>query len=198
MGYVYDDKIEDNAVLLKDNIKTELSNAEIKDRIHEALEHIGLNISLSYKEEAVNDNTKTYAIDKEMQNEIYLGKLSMYDKIEVTFNSNSNLYKTYRRDIVILSVMAKLMKRIMSCSKRMSATEANGRKYEAIAIFSGDKPMGNKSPPLFKMKDKRVDECNYVLMCISEALKSCLPKNLQKTQEEANRLASMFLTEALK
>ena len=121
MVYVYDDKIEDNAVLLKENIKTELSSAEIKDRIKEALEHIGLNISLSYKEEAVNDNTKTYAIDQEVQNDIYLGKLTMHDKIEVTFNSNSNLYKTYRRDIIILSVMAKLMKRIMSCSKRMSA-----------------------------------------------------------------------------
>ena len=54
--------------------------------------------------------------------------------------------------------MAKLMKRIMGCSKKLSSTEANGRRYEAIAIFSGDKPMGNKSPPLFKMKDKRVDE----------------------------------------
>ena len=158
MAYVYDDKIEDNAVLLKDTIPTELSNTEIRDRIHKALDHIGLNISLSYKEEALTDTTKTYAIDKEIQDKINMGKLSMHEKIDVTFNSNSILYKKYRRDIVILSLMTKLMKRIMVCSKKLLSMESCGRKYEAIAIFSGDKPMGNKCPPMFRMKDKRVDE----------------------------------------
>ncbi len=158
MVYVYDDKIADNANLLQENITTELSNAEIKGRIQEALDHIGLNISLSYKEEALTDTIKTYAIDKQVLNKIYQGKLDMYEKIEVTFNSNSKLCNMYRRDIVILSFMVKLMKCIMVCSKRISSEEANGRKYEAIAIFSGDKPLGNKSPALFKMKDKRVDE----------------------------------------
>ena len=160
MVYVYDDKIADNAVLLKDNITTELTGAEIRNRIHKALDHIGLNISLPYKEEALADNTKTYAIDKEVLNKIYSGHLSMHEKIEVTFNSNSNLYKKYRHDIVILSFMVKLMKCIMVCSKRIPYVEAAGLKYEAIAIFSGDKPRGSKRPPLFKMKDKRVDECS--------------------------------------
>ena len=158
MVYVYDDKIEDNAVLLQDNIPTELSNTEIKARIKEASEHIGLNVSISYKEEAQTDTTKTYAIDKQVLDKIYQGKLCMNEKIVVTFNSNSKLCKMYRRDIIILSLMVKLMKCIMLCSKKLSSMEAGGRKYEAIAIFSDDKPMGNKSLPLFKMKDKRVDE----------------------------------------
>ena len=54
--------------------------------------------------------------------------------------------------------MVKLMKCIMVCSKRIPYIEAAGLKYEAIAIFSGDRPRDNKRPPLFKMKDKRVDE----------------------------------------
>lgn len=163
MVYVYDDKIADNAELLQDNITTELSNAEIKARIHEASEHIGLNLSISYKEETLTDITKTYAIDKLVLDKIYQGKLDMYEKIEVTFNSNSKLCKMYRRDIIILSLIAKLMKCIMVCSKRISSQEANGRKYEVIAIFSGDKPLGNKSPALFKLKDKKIkDFCKKI------------------------------------
>ena len=46
----------------------------------------------------------------------------------------------------------------MVCSKRIPYTEAAALKYEAIAIFSGDRPRGNKRPPLFKTKDKTVDE----------------------------------------
>ena len=158
MVYVYDDKLAGNAALRQGSIKAELTGTEIRDRIHKALGHIGLNISLTYKEEPLADNTKTYAIDKEVLDKIYTGHLSMHEKIKVTFNSNSKLYKKYRRDIVILSFMAKLMKCIMVCSKRIPYIEAAGLKYEAIAIFSGDRTRGNKRPPLFKMKDKKVDE----------------------------------------
>jgi len=62
--------IADNAALLQNNITTELSGAEIRDRIHKALDHTELNISLSCREEALGDNTKTYAIDKEVLDKI--------------------------------------------------------------------------------------------------------------------------------
>ena len=85
MVYVYDDKIAGNAALLQGSIKAELTGTEIRDRIHKALGHIGLNISLTYKEEPLADNTKTYAIDKEVLDKIYRGKLSMHEKILAVF-----------------------------------------------------------------------------------------------------------------